>query len=102
MQGRADAHAMFRAVGSANDFASEKVQPEPYDIPYRSLVPRGIQNPLVAGRCDSATRGAHASTRVTENAMAMGETAGIEASMSLKENILVATLHGPKVRGILR
>ena len=42
MQERADAHAMFRAVGSANDFASEKVQPEPYDIPYRSLVPQGI------------------------------------------------------------
>ena len=47
----------------------KKVQPGPYDIPYRSLVPQQIENLLVAGRCHSATRGAHASTRVTVTAM---------------------------------
>ena len=53
-----DLHPNKTTVGSANDFKPEKVQPEPYDIPYRSLLPQRIENLLVAGRCHSATRGA--------------------------------------------
>nr|WP_075088492.1 FAD-dependent oxidoreductase [Verrucomicrobium spinosum] len=70
-----DLHPNKTTLGSANDFKPEKVQPGPYDIPYRSLVPQKIENLLVAGRCHSATRGAHASTRVTVTAMALGEAA---------------------------
>jgi predicted hydrolase (HD superfamily) len=85
-------------VGSANDFDPKKVQPEPYDIPYRSLVPQKIENLLVAGRCHSATRGAHASTRVTVTAMAMGEAAGVAAALALKEKTRVAEIDGVRVR----
>ncbi|MFO0906439.1 MAG: FAD-dependent oxidoreductase [Pirellulales bacterium] len=74
-----DLHPNKTTVGSANDFAPQKVQPKPYDIPYRSLLPRTVSNLLVAGRCHSATRGAHASTRVTVTAMALGEAAGVAA-----------------------
>jgi hypothetical protein len=87
--------------GSANDFDPKKVQPEPYDIPYRSLVPQGIENLLVAGRCHSATRGAHASTRVTVTAMAMGEAAGVAAAMSLRQKTGVSQLNGLRVRETL-
>lgn len=76
-----DLHPNKTTIGSANDFAPEKVQPTPYDIPYRSLLPQKIENLLVAGRCYPATRGAHASTRVTVTAMAMGEAAGVAAAM---------------------
>ena len=85
-------------VGSANDFDPKKVQPEPYDIPFRSLLPQKVSNLLVAGRCHSATRGAHASTRVTVTAMAMGEAAGCAAAMATKGKVDVATLSGIKVR----
>ncbi len=34
-----------------------------YGIPYRSLLPRGVEGVLVAGRCFSATHDAHASAR---------------------------------------
>lgn len=79
-----DLHPNKTTVGSANDFVPEKVQPKPYDIPYRSLLPQQIENLLVAGRCHSATRGAHASTRVTATAMAMGEAAGVAAALAIK------------------
>ncbi len=93
-----DLHPNKTVVGSANDFDPKKVQPEPYDIPFRSLVPQKLSNLLVAGRCHSATRGAHASTRVTVTAMAMGEAAGIAAALALKQRTDVATLDGVKVR----
>ncbi len=96
-----DLHPNKTVSGSANDFDPKKVQPEPYDIPYRSLVPQKIGNLLVAGRCHSATRGAHASTRVTVTAMAMGEAAGTAAAMALKSKTEVAALDGVKVREIL-
>ena len=97
-----DLHTNKTVVGSANDFDPKKVQPEPYDIPYRSLLPQKIENLLVAGRCHSATRGAHASTRVTVTAMAMGEAAGVAAALSLGEKTTVALLSGVKVRERLR
>ncbi|MEO6789137.1 MAG: FAD-dependent oxidoreductase, partial [Chthoniobacteraceae bacterium] len=58
-------------------------------------------NLLVAGRCHSATRGAHASTRVTVTAMAMGEAAGTAAAMAVKSKTEVAALDGVKVREAL-
>ncbi len=96
-----DLHPNKTVVGSANDFDPKKVQPEPYDIPYRSLVPQKIENLLVAGRCHSATRGAHASTRVTVTAMAMGEAAGCAAAIAMKDKTEVGTLDGIKVRDAL-
>jgi ribulose 1,5-bisphosphate synthetase/thiazole synthase len=96
-----DLHPNKTTVGSANDFQPQKVQPAPYDIPYRSLVPQKLSNLLVAGRCHSATRGAHASTRVTVTAMAMGEAAGTAAALSLSAKQPVAELNGVRVREAL-
>lgn len=97
-----DLHPNKTTLGSANDFQPEKVQPAPYDIPYRSLLPaKGAENLLVAGRCHSATRGAHASTRVTVTAMALGEAAGCAAALSLTEKTEVASLNGQRVREAL-
>jgi glycine/D-amino acid oxidase-like deaminating enzyme len=55
----------------------------PYDIPYRTLLPRGFDNLLVAGRCHSATSEALASSRVTATAMGMGQAAGTAAAMAV-------------------
>ncbi len=93
-----DLHPNKTTVGGANDFEPKKVQPEPYDIPYRSLLPRQISNLLVAGRCHSATRGAHASTRVTVTAMATGEAAGVAAAMAVRDSKSPGEITGSKVR----
>jgi hypothetical protein len=96
-----DLHPNKTTVGTANDVDPKKVQPEPYDIPYRSLLPQKVENLLVAGRCHSATRGAHASTRVTATAMAMGEAAGLAAAMAVKDGKAPQDLSGVKVREAL-
>jgi glycine/D-amino acid oxidase-like deaminating enzyme len=93
-----DLHPNKTVVGSANDFDPQKVQPDPYDIPYRSLIPQKVANLLVAGRCHSATRGAHASTRVTATAMAMGEAAGCAAALALRTKTEVTELSGAKLQ----
>ena len=54
----------------------------PYDISYRTLLPQGIENLWVAGRCHSATSEALASSRVTANSMGMGQAAGVAAAMA--------------------
>ena len=96
-----DLHPNKTTVGTANDFKAEKVQPDPYDIPYRSLVAQKVENLLVAGRCHSATRGAHASTRVTATAMGMGEAAGFAATMAVTAKQSVQELNGVAVREAL-
>ncbi len=96
-----DIHPNKTTTGGANDFDPRKVQPEPYDIPYRSLLPQKLTNLLVAGRCHSATRGAHASTRVTVTAMALGEAAGVAAALGVATKTEPGALNGQKVREAL-
>jgi len=65
-------------------FEGSGFQPKPYDISYRTLVPKQISNLLVAGRCHSASKEAAASSRVTVTAMALGEAAGCGAALAMK------------------
>jgi hypothetical protein len=57
-----------------------------YDVPYRTLVPRGRDEVWVAGRCFSATHDAHASCRSMAQTMAMGQAVGTAAALSLAGN----------------
>jgi hypothetical protein len=50
------------------------------DIPYRALVPRGLDNVLIAGRCISATSFAHGATRNMAPCLVSGEAAGVAAA----------------------
>jgi hypothetical protein len=54
-----------------------------YDIPYRVLLPVGLANVIVAGRCLSATHGAHASCRSIAQCLAMGQAAGTAVALAL-------------------
>jgi hypothetical protein len=58
-----------------------------YDIPYRSLLPTGLDNVLLAGRNISATHEALASSRVQSHCMAMGQAAGVAAAMASQEKV---------------
>jgi hypothetical protein len=56
----------------------------PYDISYRTLVPEGLSNVWVAGRCHSAEPAALASSRVTVTCMGMGQAAGTAAALAAR------------------
>ncbi len=58
-----------------------------YTIPYRSLVVKECDNVLVAGRCLSADRVALSAVRVMPPCFAMGEAAGVAASIAVRNNI---------------
>jgi hypothetical protein len=58
-----------------------------YGVPYRCLVPAGLDGLLVAGRCFSATHDAHASARSMATCMAMGQAAGTAAGMALRDDV---------------
>jgi hypothetical protein len=55
---------------------------ESYGIPYRVLLPHGLDNVLVAGRCVSADRMVHGSIRVMPGCFITGQAAGVAASMA--------------------
>lgn len=55
-----------------------------YEVPFRCLTVKGIENLLVAGRCISVTHEALGSTRVMGTCMALGEQAGKAAAYWIK------------------
>ncbi|MCS7225786.1 MAG: FAD-dependent oxidoreductase [Gloeomargarita sp. SKYB31] len=71
---------------------------EYHEIPYRCLVPLGVEQLLVAGRCLSATFAAQGSVRVQSNCRAMGEAAAVAMAMSLDEGIPPRQVDGVALR----
>ncbi len=73
-------------VGGGQEFGLAEVI-QPYDIPYRCLIPQKVDNLILAGRCISGTHEAMASFRIMTVCMAMGEAAGIAAALSVQNEI---------------
>ena len=69
-----------------------------YGIPYRSLLPAGVEGLLVAGRCFSATHDAHASARSMATCMAMGQAAGTAAALAVADGTTPRALGAAVVR----
>jgi FAD dependent oxidoreductase len=63
-----------------------------YYTPYRALLPRGVEQLLVAGRHYSATPAAQRISREIPPCIAMGEAAGVAASISLESNLPVRNI----------
>jgi hypothetical protein len=62
------------------DIYVEKIKP--YHIPYGALLPKGIENLLVVGRCIGGDHQSLASYRIIADCFAMGEAAAIAARLA--------------------
>lgn len=75
---------------------------EAYDVPYRSLAPKGSIDTWVVGRCFSATHDAHASCRSMAQTMSMGQAAGIAAGICLERDLGALAVPIPELQEELR
>jgi len=73
-----------------------------YNIPYRSLLPRGLNNLLVAGRCISVDHRVHHATKEIPPCMATGQAAGTAAALALQAGLGVKGVDVPALQRHLR
>ena len=83
-----DIHAESPEINRAKPISHSTFKFTPYDIPLRALIAQDVDGLMMAGRCISGDYLAHASYRVTGNAVAMGEAAGAVASLAAKSGRL--------------
>jgi hypothetical protein len=72
-----------------------------YTIPYRCLIPKGVENVIMAGRFISGSQDAQASYRVMGPAMIMGHAAGVAAAFGAKQGLTFNQLKVSQVQNQL-
>ena len=97
-----DIHPMSADKKSMSDFreavSMRHKDGDTYSIPYRCLVPKNINNVLVAGRCIGADRGMQASTRVIPCCYITGQASGVAASVCVDDNTFARNADIDKIK----
>lgn len=75
---------------------------ETYYVPYRSLLPVGCDNLLVAGKTISCLSEAAGGLRCMPCAMAMGQAAGAASALALREKKLPSDVSPAQLQALLR
>jgi hypothetical protein len=70
--------------------------------PYRCLLPRAVENLLVAGRCGSASHLGLAAGKSMGNMMEMGQAAGVAAALCSAQGVTPRGLDVQELQGALR
>jgi ribulose 1,5-bisphosphate synthetase/thiazole synthase len=71
-------------------------------VPYRSLVPQGVDNLLVAGRCISAQQDAMTQLRLIPPCLVTGQAVGTAAALALQTNSSPGKLDVTLIQNTLR
>ncbi len=90
------------ANGESGVHPHKENPPAPYEIPFRCLIPRGVDGLLVAGKPISTTHRAHGSTRVPGTSLATGQAAGLAAALAVKHGRPVRQLAPALLQAALR
>ena len=72
------------------------------ELPYRMLVPDGVDNLLMAGRCASMTHDGQSAARVSGACFAMGEAVGMAAALALSGNTIPRDIAVEKLQQALQ
>jgi hypothetical protein len=73
-----------------------------FHVPYGILVPREVENLLVAGRCVAGDAIAHAATRSQMCCAVTGQAAGVAAAQSISDAATVAGIDVARLQGALK
>ena len=73
-----------------------------FQVPFGILVPQGVENLLVAGRCVAGDKVSHAATRNQMCCAVTGQAAGVAAADSLKEGTSSGLVDTAPVQTALR
>ncbi len=71
-------------------------------VPYRALLPKGVDHMLMAGRCLSADRTAMSAIRVQASCMATGQAAGVAAALAARKGCPPRALPAREIKAALR
>jgi hypothetical protein len=70
-------------------------------FPYRSLLPKRVENLLVAGRCASATQSGQSCGKSMGNMMDLGQACGVAAALAVKQDKTPRELDVKQIQNIL-
>lgn len=73
-----------------------------FQVPYGILVPEGVQNLLVAGRCVAGDKLSHAALRNMMACTVTGQGAGVAAAVSVKDQVECSAVDVKRVQHALR
>ena len=93
-----DVHGRFGPT--SNEYVP--IRGDYYGVPYRCLLPKGVEQLLVAGRCVSADSTAAGAIRVMPPCMGMGQAAGTAAALAVKAGISVRAIDTQVLRETLK
>jgi hypothetical protein len=88
-------------VAGSVDFVFQRKPKGANQLPYRMIVPLGVENLLVAGRCASMTHGGQSAARVSGPCFAMGQAAGTAAHLALQDGIAPRALDAKRLQRAL-
>lgn len=72
-----------------------------YEVPMRILLPKNLDNLIITGRAIGATHEAAASLRTTPIVMALGQAAGVIASVAIKNKMMIHCLDYQEIQKFL-
>jgi len=73
-----------------------------FQVPYGIILPKKVENLLVAGRCVAGDKISHAATRQMMCCTVTGQGAGIAAAVSLKDNVTCRAVNISTVQKALK
>jgi ribulose 1,5-bisphosphate synthetase/thiazole synthase len=76
--------------------------PEPFEIPFRALLPKGLKNILVAGRCISAKGLIQGSIRGEPQCIVAGQAAGTAAAIAVRDGVEPRRIDVKKLQALLK
>ncbi len=88
-------------TGSGGGVAEAPPTANAYEIPYRVMVPQGVEGLLVAGRSVSSTHEALGAIRVMPPCFAMGEAAGTAAALAQAGGVELRAVSVPALHDAL-